>query len=272
MIPDSAIDSTLALLLKGAGEHLRVLGITGPPGTGKSSLALRILARAQSVLNSEGALISLDDVYFTRDTRQALATSLHPLAAFRGPPGTHDLDLLFQTLRALERATPETQTRLPRFDKLTDDRKSPGAWPVFVGRPSFVVIDGWCLGALPVEPGTLAEPINERERNEDPDGRYRHHGNESLEAYHELTKRLTARVHLHAEWDDVLQFREEQEQTLEAISGSRYFSREGVLRFLQLFERIARGPYESEKLLWTAEFGPGRTLKVLDFPARPLAL
>ena len=77
--------------------HTPLIGVAGAQGSGKTTLA-RSLAVALG-----GVQLSLDDVYRTRAERQTLARDLHPLLATRGPPLTHDLDLLAATIAALFR-------------------------------------------------------------------------------------------------------------------------------------------------------------------------
>lgn len=119
------------------------------------------------------AHFSIDDVYLTRAERQALAAEVHPLFAVRGPPGTHDLELARRTVEALRDAGEGARTPIPAFDKLADDRLPEAAWPVFQGRPSAVIIDGWCVGATPLTPEELAQPVNALEANEDAQGTWR---------------------------------------------------------------------------------------------------
>lgn len=141
-----------------------ILGIAGSQGSGKSTLA-RIVAEQFG-----GATLSLDDVYLTRTERQVQAQDVHPLFATRGPPGTHDLRLLHRVLDRLAAAGPGDLTPLPRFDKLADDRMAEADWPVFQGRPTAIILEGWCLGARPQTQPMLALPVNDLEKAQDPDG------------------------------------------------------------------------------------------------------
>src|SRR5688572_33095977 len=76
------------------------VGVCGAQGSGKSTVA----AALKTLLEDRGitvAVISIDDLYLTRRERLALAESIHPLLRTRGVPGTHDVALGLETLRAL---------------------------------------------------------------------------------------------------------------------------------------------------------------------------
>lgn len=57
--------------------------------------------------------ISIDDVYKTYQDRLSLSHS-HPFLQWRGPPGTHDIDILQTILSDFKEGR---QITLPRFDK-----------------------------------------------------------------------------------------------------------------------------------------------------------
>ena len=185
--------------------------------------------------------ISLDDVYLTKAEREAMARDIHPLFAVRGPPGTHDLSLLARTVEALSAAGPTDETLIPVFDKLVDDRAPEKDWRRFRGRPSAILIDGWCLGAVAQDTATLAEPLNALERDRDPDGVWREVVNGFTGGtYRALAERLNARVFLEAPgFEVVLDWRCEQEETLRrrGLTGAE---RDRIADFIQAFERLTR--------------------------------
>ena len=161
LTPD-LVDLIGRLIEAGPTDRPPVIGIAGSQGSGKTTLA-RAAAQAFGA-----AQLSLDDVYLTQDARVAMARGLHPLFATRGPPGTHDLDLLERTLSALSAAGARDETPLPVFDKPADDRRPEAEWPRFRGRPRAILIDGWCLGVLPEAPEALASPLNRLEAERAP--------------------------------------------------------------------------------------------------------
>lgn len=249
MIDDRLLDAVgaLAAAHEGAGR-IPIIGVAGAQGSGKSTLATAAATRLG------GVALSLDDVYLTRAGRAALAASVHPLFATRGPPGTHDLDLLARTLDALQAAGPDDRTSLPVFDKLADERRNESDGPVFEGRPAVIVLEGWCLGAAPQTDQALATPINTLERERDPDGLWRRAVNARLGAdYARLFDRLDALLFLKApSFEVVVDWRCQQEAGLTgaAVTPAR---RAELATFIQYFERLSRhmldGGVQADRIL-----------------------
>lgn len=215
-----------------------VIGVAGCQGSGKTTLCREAAARWG------GAQISLDDVYLTRAERAVMARDVHPLFQTRGPPGTQDLELLGRTIERLRTAGPEDETPLPAFDKLRDDRQPETAWPRFRGRPGVILIDAWCLGALPQDEAALVEPVNALERESDPAGTWRREVNRRLAGEHaRLRNDLDGLLFLRAPgFETVLDWRCEQEAGLrgvtpEALPGA---DRARLGGFVAHFERLTR--------------------------------
>ncbi len=80
---------------------------------------------------------------------------MHPLLRTRGVPGTHDVELAQAVIDSLASAEP---VPLPSFDKATDDRRPRSQWPVFQGPARVVILEGWCVGAVPQTAAQLAQP------------------------------------------------------------------------------------------------------------------
>lgn len=213
-----------------------ILGIAGSQGSGKSMLAQAVVHRFG------GAALSLDDVYLTKAERAALAERVHPLFAVRGPPGTHDLALLHRLLDRLRAAEPDEEIRLPRFDKLADERAPEKHWTVVRGRPRLIVLEGWCLGAMTQAPQTLAAPINALERDKDPDGVWRLAVDTALgDDYPRLAARLDALIFLKAPtFEVVLDWRCEQEAGLLGAAAVSPERRAALEDFIGHYERITR--------------------------------
>ena len=219
-------------------DHIPLIGIAGAQGSGKTTLARIAAARLGA------AHLSLDDVYPTKAERQTLAREVHPLFAVRGPPRTHDLTLLERALAALRAAGADSRTPLPAFDKLADDRAPRTDWPVFAGRPSAVLVDGWCLGATPQAEADLAAPINALEAERDGQGIWRRAANAALAGpYAEAFARFDAVLFLKApSFDAVLDWRCEQEAGLMDLPPADLppARRAELALFIQHFERITR--------------------------------
>src|SRR5688500_8742447 len=135
----------VAAVLDDALAHgSRVYGIGGLQGSGKSTLAAQMAALARS-RGLRVEVLSIDDVYLTRSARQTLARDVHPLLATRGPPGTHDVAMACGLIDALRRGG---TCRLPRFDKIADDRMPASQWPTARGT-QLLILEGWFLKTPP---------------------------------------------------------------------------------------------------------------------------
>ena len=106
-----------------------LVAINGSQGSGKTTVCDYLRDELQASYGLRTLSLSLDDFYLTRAQRQELAETVHPLLATRGVPGTHDMQLLADTLDALLDREPSV-IAIPRFDKALDDRcpGKPGMW------------------------------------------------------------------------------------------------------------------------------------------------
>ncbi|WP_266180972.1 kinase [Dyella humicola] len=248
MSPDASTqNSTLAghLLDQYAGRIARarrtyLLGLSGLQGSGKSTLAREMKLQAES-RGWPTEVLSLDDFYYSRSEREVLAQQIHPLLRTRGVPGTHEIELLLSVLAALPQASEKWPVDYPRFDKGRDTRVTPSRWPRVTRPPKLVVLEGWALGVRPQLQAALEEPVNSLERDEDPDGRWRHWVNKQLRAYQPLWRKLDALIVLQApNWEVVRKWRSEQEEELLARHAPLAMDAETMLRFLAHFERLSR--------------------------------
>jgi D-glycerate 3-kinase len=225
-------------------DHLVVVGLCGAQGSGKSTAAAALV----ELLTQEDLptiAISIDDFYLPRSARAELASRVHPLFATRGVPGTHDVELAQATIDSLATAEP---TLLPSFDKATDDRKPRREWRSVTGPMRVVILEGWCVGAMPEPPAALASPVNALERDEDRQGIWRGYVNEALTTrYRPLFDRLSPMVLLAAPSFEVVQaWRGEQEHKLrdrlarEGGDASRVMDDAAIARFISHYERVTR--------------------------------
>lgn len=232
------VDRVGRLIAGGPTDRPPLIAIVGAQGSGKTTLARAAADRFGAVQ------ISIDDVYLTRAERGAMARDVHPLFVTRGPPGTHDLGLLQQLIDALSAAGPDDETRIPDFDKRGDDRRPVEAWRVFRGRPSAILIDAWCLGALPEEAAALVAPVNALEAEQDADGGWRRAVNGFVGgACADFIARFDAVLYLRApSFDVVLDWRCQQEADLLGVAPADLpaAERERLAGFIQYFERITR--------------------------------
>ncbi|MDR1076882.1 MAG: kinase [Xanthomonadaceae bacterium] len=230
----AALDSVLSI-----PARVPILAISGLQGSGKSTLAAQIVAAA-TTHSLHAAALSIDDFYLPRARRRDLARTVHPLLATRGPPGTHDLPLMLDTLDAVRNGE---RPSLPRFDKLADDRLPRADWTSLDRPLDLLVFEGWFLQTPPQPEHELLAPINALERREDAGGQWRHWCNEALaHAYPAVWARLDILWFLQPPgFDIVTDWRWQQEQALQAArSGRTGMTRAQVQRFVQHFERVSR--------------------------------
>lgn len=264
-LPESYADTVRNVILPLA-QHIQSLrqerrrpvlvGINGAQGTGKSTLTLFLRELLSQLYQVRTASFSIDDLYLTRAERERLAQDKHPLLLTRGVPGTHDLALGQRLIDRLTGANPETDTPVPVFDKARDDRAADTSWPVFRGRAEVVLMEGWCVGALPEGSAeSLAAPINVLEAQEDADGAWRGYVNDCLRGeYGAFFGQIDCLIMLKApSMECVLEWRTLQEHKLRAKiqdapelgatrggPSTRLMNDEQIARFIMHYERITR--------------------------------
>lgn len=192
-----------------------VLGINGPQGCGKSTLAAALVSRGRGWVT-----VSIDDFYLTRGEQVALATRHpdDPLMQVRGGPGTHDVSLGVATLDAL--AGGSGVARVPVYDKSAHGGKGDRAgWREVALPVDVVIVEGWMLGF-------------------------------DLPGYEAWTSRLDAMIQLRVEDPrTVVDWRIDAERRMRALRGSGMSDEETeayITRFLPFYsehpERLAKNP------------------------------
>lgn len=143
----------LALTLKQARDELKaplIQGVLGGQGTGKTTLTL-ILQHLLGGMGYRAVGLSLDDLYKTYRDRQQLVQS-DPRLRWRGPPGTHDIDLGLATVAHIRSAAAGEAVPLPRFDKSMHGGEGDRTDPEWVQDVDILLFEGWFLGARPTDP------------------------------------------------------------------------------------------------------------------------
>lgn len=221
-----------------------LVSINGTQGSGKSTMTRFLKDILEEELQTDVAVMSLDDFYLRRDDRVRLAETVHPLLQTRGVPGTHELPLLESVLDSLSHEQP---CRIPVFDKATDDRKPESDW-ITIDTPGPVILfEGWCNNSPVQEDSALVEPVNELERDEDADATWRRYVNQQLKDYHD---RIFGRTDLCVmlrppDFECVYRWRSLQEQKLRDASehnrdDDRVMDDAQLKRFIQHYERLTR--------------------------------
>lgn len=242
-IIESVYLSLAEQIISRKAEEPLFLSINGAQGTGKSTLTHFLKKLIESESDMSVVEISLDDFYSTLKEREHLAKSIHPLLLTRGVPGTHDLQLMENTLSMLVEGY---ACEIPRFNKAIDDRHNRAQWTSCSQYTDIILFEGWCNHSPVQSKDELLSPINELESNEDKGGIWRNYANEKLKEYHE-------KIFCHADmsimlkapnFEKIYEWRKLQEeklkQTIQNSEQSRIMSSDELNRFIQHYERITR--------------------------------
>lgn len=164
----------LAMQISAEKQSLKrplIQGIVGGQGTGKTTLA-KILTLILKKLGYATVSLSLDDIYKTYADRQQLQKADSRLI-WRGPPGTHDVELGIAVLDRL-RASGNHQLNggdrsqsdvlesgkiqnieIPRFDKSAIGGAGERTAPEMIAGADIVLFEGWFVGVEPVAQAEL---------------------------------------------------------------------------------------------------------------------
>ena len=258
---------------KGSDDTPLTAGINGAQGTGKSTLSALLALTLEHNHNLNTAVISIDDIYLTKQERMSLGTNIHPLFKTRGVPGTHDVELGINLLRKLRS---NKSVQLPIFNKAIDDRASKEEWVEHSNPVDVILFEGWCVGAIPQTSNSLAEACNELERAEDPDAKWRTYVNDQLqEHYSELFNLLDMLVMLKApNFECVYEWRSLQEEKLRIKqekspnnSTTDIMNPSQIKRFIMHYERLTRWMLEEmpQRADYVLELTPEHNIKQTSF-------
>ncbi len=191
-----------------------IQGILGGQGTGKTTLG-KILSL---ILHSAGYTTlswSLDDLYKTYRDRLQLQ-QIDPDLIWRGPPGTHDIDLGLTVLNQLRQGA-DDPIAIPRFDKSLHHGMGDRIAAEWVQDIDIVLFDGWFVGMHPIAPQQLdhapAPILTDRDRA------FAHTCNQRLAAYQPLWEQLDRLWVLHpADYRLSKQWRKQAETAMKPVA------------------------------------------------------
>jgi D-glycerate 3-kinase len=167
-----------------------VQGILGPPGTGKS-VAAEMLALILRELGHRPVVLSIDDLYFSR-SKLEIELARHPILMWRGPPGTHDVDLGIEFFDSVRSGAAEVD--VPRFDKTLHNGLGDRGRFERVVEPDLVIFEGWIVGLMKQQEKLILDWLRAHDaRSVD----LALKANESLEAYAGLWAFLDRLMLLH---------------------------------------------------------------------------
>lgn len=127
-----------------------VQGVLGGQGTGKTTLG-QALTTILEHLGYRPLSLSIDDLYKTYADREQLR-QIDPRYIWRGPPGTHDVDLGLQVLDQLQHPVTGQSVAVPRFDKSLWNGGGDRTQPEIVSGTDIILFEGWFVGCQPVAP------------------------------------------------------------------------------------------------------------------------
>lgn len=131
-------------------------GIVGGQGTGKTTLT-EVLSVILDQLGYRTLSLSLDDLYKTYAERQQLQEQ-DPRLIWRGPPGTHDVDLGIDLLDQLRQPNQLNPILVPRFDKSAWGGVGDRTTPEPIEGIDIVLFEGWFVGVRPINPAIFDAP------------------------------------------------------------------------------------------------------------------
>ena len=171
-----------------------------------------------------------------------MSKKIHPLFLTRGVPGTHDLDLINNTIKKLKQKKFKS-VLIPKFDKSIDDRFKKNKWQKIKKRPDIIIFEGWCVGAQSQKNSLLKRPINKIERIYDADTRWRKIVNNLLKKqYKKIFNKIDKLVYLKApDFQQIFKWRLRQEEKLKLTTKSnKTMSKSEIRDFIMFYERITR--------------------------------
>ncbi len=243
-----------------------IVGVQGCQGSGKSTLSVFLQRILEQQFNLSTAVLSIDDFYRTKEERLALSKAIHPLLKTRGVPGTHDINLVHETIENLKTLTKGSHATVPRFDKAMDERATYDQWDCVKGPVQVIILEGWCVGLSPQSDEALQNDTNQLESEEDPQHIWRQYVNEALKQdYATLFDQLDLLIVLQApSFKSVYQWRLLQEKKLIARfsktqqNKDHTMSPEEIKRFTAHYQRLTEHalnslPKKSDWLLTLAE-------------------
>ncbi|MHC5759302.1 glycerate kinase [Nostoc sp.] len=212
-------------------ERPLIQGILGGQGTGKTTMS-KVLSLILDQLGYQTVSLSLDDLYKTYSDR-LLLTQQDPRLIWRGPPGTHDIDLGLNVLDQIRQF--QSPVMLPRFDKSACGGAGDRTTPETVTNIDIVLFEGWFVGVRPIDPDlfdTAPPPIVT-----DEDRAFARDLNLRLHGYLPLWEQLDSLIVLYpTDYRCSLEWRKQAEQQMIA-AGKSGMSNSEIEQFVNYFWR-----------------------------------
>jgi D-glycerate 3-kinase len=133
-----------------------IQGVLGGQGTGKTTLA-EVSCLILRYFGYKTASLSIDDLYKTYAERQKLQQEDSRLI-WRGPPGTHDVELGIELLDRLIQNEQKDPISIPCFDKSAYNGAGDRTVPKILEKVDILLFEGWFVGARPVSEQAFDNP------------------------------------------------------------------------------------------------------------------
>lgn len=206
------------------------IGILALQGTGKSTLVQCLKKLLQEDWNLTAVCLSLDDLYLPYADRQKLKAE-DPRLIWRGPPGTHDVNLGVRVLKQLR--SQQFPVALPQFDKSAYLGQGDRSESVEIHKADVILFEGWFVGVRPVAPLMLDHappPVVT-----DADREFARDMNRNLHAYLPLWEQLDRLILLNpTDYRLSIQWRQEAEAKMRA-AGKPGMSDADIVEFVEYF-------------------------------------
>tara|TARA_B100000963_G_scaffold327143_1_gene314691 strand:+ start:1 stop:918 length:918 start_codon:yes stop_codon:yes gene_type:complete len=228
-------------------KKTKVIGLSGGQGSGKSTISniLKIIFKEGFKLNT--TIFSIDDFYKTSNERKKMSNKISPLFLTRGVPGTHDTDLLLNSIKKLKKSKFK-KIYIPRFDKSLDNRLPKKKWQRIEKKPEIIIFEGWCVGAKPQKKKDLLRPINILEKQNDKNRIWRNRINHELKKkYKKIFNLIDTLIFLKVpSFKHVCKWRLLQEKKLRVTSkGKKIMTNNQIKNFIMHYERITRHMFKT---------------------------
>ncbi len=168
----------------------------------------------------------------------------------RGVPGTHDVNIMLDFFKRVKRRK-FSSLKLPKFNKVIDDRYIKKLWYSIKKKPDVVIFEGWCVGAEAEKNNTLAKPINSLEMLNDKKLKWRKFVNKQLQSkYKKLYDQLNCLLYLKSKNFNLLrQWRIKQEKKLrlknKRTNNHKIMNNKEVIKFMQTYQRVTQNMFKN---------------------------
>lgn len=208
-----------------------IQGILGVQGTGKTTLT-QVCGVILKALGYSAFALSLDDLYKTYCDREELLKADSRLR-WRGPPGTHDIELGLQVLEQACHGDRRQPILFPQFDKSLQAGAGDRLAPKPVSSVDIILFEGWFMGARPVNPAMFNQRLDPIVT--EADRQFAQDCNQRLQAYVPLWALLDRLLILHpVDYRLSKVWRREAEQKMKA-QGKAGMSDQEVALFVDYF-------------------------------------